>query len=84
MAPVPGCPSRQLLCCTGRLPGLPRIATDVECAPHGSLNHLAAAALWAGMDLPADELRTDVPVLRARPAPYAAAGERREGDGRRP
>ncbi|MGW7648763.1 hypothetical protein [Streptomyces bobili] len=68
----------------GRLPGLPRIATDVECAPHGSLNLLAAAALWAGMDLPADELRTDVLVLRARPAPYAAAGERREGDGRRP
>lgn len=52
-----------------RLPGVPRIATDVRCAPHGSLNLLAAAALWAGLDLPEDELRTDVLVLRARPAP---------------
>ncbi|MEV5492020.1 hypothetical protein AB0L47_29275 [Streptomyces bobili] len=67
----------------GRLPGLPRIATDVECAPHGSLNLLAAAALWASMDLPADELRTDDLVLCARPASYAAAGERgrARGDG---
>jgi hypothetical protein len=68
----------------GRLSGLPRIAADVECAPHGSLNLLAAAAPWAGLDLPADELRTDILVLRARPAPYAATGERGEGDGRRP
>ncbi|OQD57008.1 hypothetical protein BM536_006560 [Streptomyces phaeoluteigriseus] len=56
-----------------RLPGLPRIATDVECAPHGSLNLLAAAALWAGLDLPGHELRTDVLVLRARPAPRRPA-----------
>ncbi|MEV5434898.1 hypothetical protein AB0K80_02520 [Streptomyces sp. NPDC052682] len=41
--------------------------TDVECAPHRAFNLLAAQALWAGLDIPGDELRRDVLVVRARP-----------------
>ncbi|GAB2752805.1 hypothetical protein GCM10027072_58000 [Streptomyces bullii] len=41
--------------------------TDVVCAPHRAFNLLAAQAMWAGLEIGADELETDVLVVRARP-----------------
>ncbi|MFF7446326.1 MULTISPECIES: hypothetical protein [unclassified Streptomyces] len=46
---------------------LPDLTTDVRCAPHRPFNLLAAAALWAGLDLPPTELHDEVVVVRARP-----------------
>ncbi|MGC9541280.1 hypothetical protein [Streptomyces sp. UG1] len=57
-----------------RLPRLPDLASDVRCAPHRPFNLLAAAALWAGLDIPRDELHQDVLVLVARPAVQGDAG----------
>jgi hypothetical protein len=51
-----------------RLPALPDLTTDVSCAPHRPFNLLAAAAAWAGLEVPADELHGDLLVVRARPA----------------
>jgi hypothetical protein len=41
--------------------------TDVVCAPHRAFNLLAAGAMWAGLEIGADELGMDVLVVRARP-----------------
>lgn len=40
--------------------------SDVICAPHRPFNLIAAAALWAGLDIPSAELHSDVVVVRAR------------------
>lgn len=50
-----------------RLPEPSPPASDVRCAPHRPFNLLAAAAQWAGLDIPVDELHQDVLVVRARP-----------------
>lgn len=46
---------------------LPDLSSDVHCAPHRPFNLFAAAALWAELDIPPEELRTEVLVVRARP-----------------
>jgi hypothetical protein len=50
-----------------RVGELPELETDVRCAPQHAFNLLAAAAMWAGLDIQDDELRLEVLVLRARP-----------------
>ncbi|MGW7202205.1 hypothetical protein [Streptomyces sp. NPDC054837] len=52
---------------------LPDLTSDVHCAPHRPFNLIAAAALWAGLDIPPEELHTEVLVVRARPDPGRAA-----------
>lgn len=42
--------------------------SDVECAPHGSFNLAAAAALYAGLGMDVQEIRYAVSVLRTPPA----------------
>lgn len=41
--------------------------TDVVCTPHRAFNLLAAQAMWAELEIWADELGMDVLVVRARP-----------------
>jgi hypothetical protein len=48
-----------------RLPEPSLLASDVRCAPHRPFNLLAAAAMWAGLNILHDELHADVLVLRA-------------------
>ncbi|MBX9392731.1 hypothetical protein K4749_03780 [Streptomyces sp. TRM72054] len=57
-----------------RIPALPGATSDVRCAPHRPFNLLAAAAMWAGLDILPDELHQDVLVVRARPARPAEQG----------
>jgi hypothetical protein len=52
---------------------LPDLVSDVHCAPHRAFNLIVAAALWAGLDIPAEELRSEVVVVRARPDSGRAA-----------
>ncbi|WLW57222.1 hypothetical protein [Streptomyces sp. YU58] len=52
------------------------LASDVRCAPHRPFNLVAAAVLWAGLDIAADELHQDVLVVRARPVRVDADQDR--------
>jgi hypothetical protein len=42
-------------------------ASEVRCAPHTPVNLWAAIAMWAGLQISAEELQQDVLVIRVRP-----------------
>lgn len=43
--------------------------SEVCCAPHTPVNLWAAIAMWAGLQISAEEFRRDVLVIRVRPEP---------------
>jgi hypothetical protein len=45
--------------------------SDVQCAPATALNLLAATAMWAGLTIDRDELRSDVLVVKVKPVPMS-------------
>jgi hypothetical protein len=45
------------------------LTSDVRCAPATPVNLLAATAMWAGLTIDSDELRSDVLAIKAKPVP---------------